>query len=347
MIKRQSNFEFLRIISMVMIVAYHLYIHGVYRIGLVSFDTHAWFLENTWNKFFSMLFVPGGEIGVGIFFMLTGYFLSEKDSTHFSRVVIHTVFYAVLSIVLSVSIILYNGGGKQFIGNLIRYVLFPCFEGNWWFVSAYIFLLMLVPFLNRIIKGKVFFFCIFYLYSASLLIGSPHFDIIKAVFFYEMGALFRFKNIKTRQNNFLQTILIFVVVWIFIVFLNVVLILYPDKKMIGKLVTAISSAFFVPAGVWLLFQSFSSITMEDNQIINNIAKTTFGVYLLHDSKVVRYIIWNPILKINDWQIEQKFFPLLVLMDVFIVFVICSIVDYLYQIFVEDKIFIKFGQYLKF
>ena len=349
--KRQSNFELLRIVSMLMIVAYHLYIHGVYRIGVVSFDTHTWFLENTVNKFFSLLFIPGGEIGVGIFFMLTGYFLCEKDSVHFSRVVIRAVFYSLISILISVAIIMYRGGAaptSDFIGNLLRYVFFPVFEGNWWFASAYLFLLMLVPFLNVFLRGEnrliIVFIC--YLYVASVLIGAPHFDVIKAVFFYTMGALFKSRRLKHNSKQIFLFVFLFFVIWLFIVFLNVGLLLHHNKMM-QKLLPFAISAFLVPAGVWLLFQIFSSMDIGYNEAVNKIASTTFGVYLLHDSKVVRHILWNPILKIADWQIYQSFFPIIALFEVFALFMICSIVDFMYQRVFEKRISGKFNKLLKF
>mgnify|MGYP002852928419 CR=1 FL=1 len=107
---RKSNIELLRIISMLMIIAYHLYIHGVRRIGLVSADLQNFLNDNVINKVFSMVFAPGGEIGVGLFFMITGYFLHSKTSGRVAKIFIRCVFYSLISILIILLNICMGGG---------------------------------------------------------------------------------------------------------------------------------------------------------------------------------------------------------------------------------------------
>ena len=58
---RRSNFELLRIVAMLMIIAYHLCGHG----GL-KFDASVFSVNHLWTDVFSM----GGKIGVNIFFLI-------------------------------------------------------------------------------------------------------------------------------------------------------------------------------------------------------------------------------------------------------------------------------------
>lgn len=66
--KRISNFELLRIIAMFMIVLHHAIVHGVWLSNKHIIMTPL--VDATIYNFFAM----GGEIGVYLFVMITGYF---------------------------------------------------------------------------------------------------------------------------------------------------------------------------------------------------------------------------------------------------------------------------------
>ena len=66
---RKSNFELLRIFSMVLIILYHLVLYGCGRAA----DSYS--LSNIIYSFFSC----GGKLGVALFIMITGYFMIDKD----------------------------------------------------------------------------------------------------------------------------------------------------------------------------------------------------------------------------------------------------------------------------
>ena len=72
---RESGVEGLRITAMVMIVAYHAYLHGIVEqniaLGSSSFDL------------FMLSLSPLGKIGVAIFFLITAWYLCERESPTF------------------------------------------------------------------------------------------------------------------------------------------------------------------------------------------------------------------------------------------------------------------------
>ena len=69
-LKRDSNFELLRIVSMFFIILYHLVYHSGYR-GSNIIDL---------NNFFLNLLNSGGKLGVALFTMITGYYMiKSKD----------------------------------------------------------------------------------------------------------------------------------------------------------------------------------------------------------------------------------------------------------------------------
>lgn len=61
--KRDSRFELLRIISMFLIIIYHYGLYG------------------NWNNssLKTQIFSPWGQIGVSLFVLISGYFLSTQD----------------------------------------------------------------------------------------------------------------------------------------------------------------------------------------------------------------------------------------------------------------------------
>ena len=73
--ERKSNFELARIVAMIMIVANHLVGHGIQHVSDANSAYQLWQTGSPINRLFASFFLPGGGVGVAIFFMITGYFL--------------------------------------------------------------------------------------------------------------------------------------------------------------------------------------------------------------------------------------------------------------------------------
>lgn len=95
---RQSNFEILRILSMLMIIGHHLAFHGIQH-GLVDRNAYeAYNAGSLVNKIVVAFLNTGGQIGVALFFMITGYFHIRKKQPSILKVVLESVFYGMFSI---------------------------------------------------------------------------------------------------------------------------------------------------------------------------------------------------------------------------------------------------------
>ena len=92
---RSSNFELLRIFAMLMIVAAHFAGHGIRHV-LVPELSSAWLSGSFANRLFTSFLIPGGKIGVGIFFVLTGYFMytAQYKASHLIKLVLQVYFYS-------------------------------------------------------------------------------------------------------------------------------------------------------------------------------------------------------------------------------------------------------------
>lgn len=356
---RSSNFELLRILAMLMIVAHHLAVHGVQHVLLsdIAYQTY------NVNKIAVNLLVPGGSIGVAIFFMLTGYFLSGKQKTSILKVALQTIYYGiVLSLILIFDVLLYRKFGVgysfaefslvQICGNFLRNIFIPV-SGNWWFVSAYALLVLVAPLINQFLGklNKTGFICFllatwFFWYSCQIVLIGAYASLGRAFFFYVLGSYYRLYAEQSEQKKMMWAYAI-----LFIIFWLLYALLCFKSSSLGKidkntvsaaqvfanvLISALQSAVLIPLCAWTLFSFFARIELKQSRFINTIAATTFGIYLIHDSNIGRQIIWNGILKVSDVQFASPYFPLIALADIVGVFAACSAIDFVRLRFVESK-----------
>lgn len=68
MVKRESNIELLRIVSMALIVLYHIMFHGV-----LQGETE---VSGNPDQLIALFMAVGGKTGVGIFVLISGFFFN-------------------------------------------------------------------------------------------------------------------------------------------------------------------------------------------------------------------------------------------------------------------------------
>lgn len=134
---RKSNFELLRIVSMVMIVACHYCYYGG---ALFEGSGMTWII--------AAFLKTGGKLGVTCFVLISGYFMCDKEYKISSvfRVALQTMFYSLLAI-----IIVHLFGGSTDIKTIFKEFFSPIY-GCYWFVTAYIGMYLISPFLNIILQ---------------------------------------------------------------------------------------------------------------------------------------------------------------------------------------------------
>ena len=146
---RQSNIELLRIISMFMIVISHYNFFGIVN------------NSNVFNKgsFFNQIISSGcilGDIGVGLFFSITGFFLCQQQKFIFPKKFFNTILYYSLISLVIVSIctlahIEVCMDEKNLVNLIIRTLFIPVTGSVWWFVTAYFALVLFSTQINRFI----------------------------------------------------------------------------------------------------------------------------------------------------------------------------------------------------
>lgn len=346
-IKRESNFELLRIIAMVMIVSHHLVNHGLFNNILTQNYGNLWAEGNLSNQIAACLFYPGGEVGVAVFFMLTGYFLCEKKQGSIKKIWLEVQTYGLLMVLFY---LISNIIGFKYIGisqeaifkNMLSYVLLPQMSGVWWFVTAYIMLILFLPILYNVEiklnkKGWICFIgCSwFFFYALSGYLYTKQYDLQIAITYFLIGAYIK-KYCKNERSNKLYNILFLVIAWTgysYGIYLTSggtntliplsIIRLWPVIKYI-----------FITLGSISLFLMFKQLKICSG-MINYISATTFGVYLLHDNIFARQWIWNGILNIPEMY-KENYFAIKVLLWTGIVFGVCAVLDRFRIQWIEPK-----------
>lgn len=139
--KRNSNIELLRVLSMLMIVAYHYAIMGFYAEDIMYSS----------NKSFVDIFGMGGKIGTDVFVMISGYYMVHSRLTLKKLLKLMGQLWFYTLGVLLVYVLVKGTGVLNF--SLIKLSFFPLLSSHYWFASYYVILLFLSPFINAMLHN--------------------------------------------------------------------------------------------------------------------------------------------------------------------------------------------------
>ena len=355
---RKSNFELLRIFAMVFIVGHHLALHGVQHVLCNSEAIQIYSNGNLINKICVAFLKMGGQIGVALFFMLSGYFnIQSKNSINtIKKIVSQCVFYGWFSLVLFLVAKCIGAGyslDNLVAGKYLLKVLFiPSTSGAWWFITAYLFLILISPILNQYILKftKKLYLCVLFIfwvfgYIFASMLTAEYYNIEKAIFFYIIGAYLRlFGNDNKKWCKYrIGLIIIFFGIATAVFYQIDSDVIKVNQYFLSALGDRILYYFYVaiivPLVSVLIFKKFESIEIGSVKYINMISRTALGVYLIHDSLIGRNIIWHEILKIDTILYQSKMFPIYVIFVVLGVLIICSMIDFI-RIILFERIIIK-------
>ncbi|WP_050698566.1 acyltransferase [Anaeromassilibacillus senegalensis] len=325
---RDSRFELLRIISMLFIIAGHYAYHG----GV---------LENSIgvNRVLGALAHAGVYIGVNCFVLVSAYFLLN---TKFSvkrvvKIEAQALFYSSLAFLIACFYFHDSITGKEAVK-----VFLPTIFREYWFVTAYIGLLLLSPFLNYVIQE----FTVNLPYYRNLLLVStlmfsmiPFFmptstpwgnDLLWFVHLYFLMGYLKNRDCqvtsKARSGGMLFGLCFFCSFVSSIVFIWIANGI-PVLNRVGVIsyLSLYKESPFQLLGAIGLFLLFANIKMRPSKWINRIAATTFGVYLIHDNPLLRTHLWQDVLHTGQFY-DSPFLGLHMIVSIAVVFLICSLVD---------------------
>ena len=322
---RQSCFELMRIVMMLLIIAGHFGSHGGFE-----FPSEGFCANRLWVEFFEV----GGNIAVNVFILLSGYFRIQSRGPKTAKLIqlwLQLFFYSIGIYFVFVL----AGRDPLSLGEIVRRAL-PVSFLKWWFASAYFVLTLFSPFLNRLLNSlgqkqylrllALMCFC----WCVMPTVTGQYFEsnnLIWFVFLYSLAGYLRLYGIRTRLSagklialaaacvalNYLTVVLFGFLSRTHPYFADKVFYFY-DFQRVPLLVISL-----------LVFLGFSRLPLKPSRFIRTVASAVFGVYLIHDHEYVRYFLWLDLFR-NREHAED---PLLILRfagEVVLIFVCCILLE---------------------
>lgn len=330
--ERSSNIELLRIFSMMLIIAFHY----VYKGGFV-FETV------TVNKIIVDIFTMFGEIGVDVFVLITGYFMIN-GSFRWKKVIYligEVQFYNILSI-----IILHNGKVIEALRSMSFQAFFPNIYELYWFVVCYLLIYIMSPYLNRLIKGmskkefeKLLVICLMLWCIIPTVFGMKVNDTERLLYYnrfiwlmvvYMLGAYIAMYQDETKILSYKAKNYLLGALGMLVLVSGMILLMEWKSVFFARIGITQATYFWRPNTiitiVWsmLIFLGFLKLQVPNMKIINTVASTTLGVYMLHDGRLVN-VLWNDIF-CNATHINSRFLIIHIGIAVVVIFSVGMLVD---------------------
>lgn len=336
--KRLSKYELLRIIAMYLIVLHHSIYHGVFYELTLSDRA-----QNNVNYSVASLLEFGGKVGVFIFVLITGYFMinSKISVKKIIKLWLPIFFWSVSSCLIS-NMILGHFDLREFIMSF-----FPIYFNQYWFMTVYVFMYCLIPFLNVVVNyinhnNKMLFlfivvgvFIIFPGFPKKITYGVYiNSQLADFCIVYCIGALVRKSEyLKKYKKMYVWPLISFLTCCVYFIltlvlsflaqrYNNPAFIYYSEKlKNAGAFLPLIES--------FSLFAWLGTSDIKYNKVINKIAGLTFGIYLISDSNAFRELIWIRLFHMNNYFGSPIYLMIVgTIVISAIVFVVCAILEWL-------------------
>lgn len=323
---RDSRFESLRIFAMFLIVLSHYSLETCWGVKELT----------NWEYLRTLFFQPFGQIGVDLFVMISGYFLSAKERSISSMVMKDIklwfkVFYYSIIMLLIVILISPSSITKE----TLLAGIFPITFNGYWFITSFFILMLIVPMINHFIltanRREVYFLFGIILFTSGvqsiLPIGfvpfgrSLNLGILIAA--YCFGSFVRVYKLK--MNPFISIILL--ITGLFVEYFGMI-------EFRWLTFTNGLPPFMVAITIFMLVATLPSFY---NRIINWFAASVFALYLIICNNFSNVVLWNKILHTSQY-VNHPLLPGIIITIVLITLTI--IVDQLY-IAIDNIFFRKF------
>ena len=340
---RKSNFELLRIFSMLFIILYHMILHGKILQNCVNNGVSTIF------NFLEYLVI----VGVNIFILITGYFQSKSNfkQSKLWQLINSSLFYK------AAIIIIFSSFGIIRLSKLeIFDELFILNLDEYWFIKYYFFLYCLSPFLNELINNlskekyrkllivSVIIFSIIPYITGMKAFPNDGYSLYNFILLYFIGAYFRkfcFEDnfiIKRFSKKLVRIVLL--VTFFSCAILNYLIVTTSYSlqninsifnEVFGNLISmniAYSNPIIMLQSL-ALFLLFSTFNIK-SKFINSISKCVIGVYLIHDNNFVRKELYK-FLHIDNRIITSYSFIFYSIGMALLIFAVCSLIEWFRQV----------------
>lgn len=345
---RKSNMELLRIFSIFMIIIFHC----AYKSGFnfsPGFSANQFLIKSFW-----ML----GELGVNLFMLISGYFMAcgQFKWKKLIRLLIEVMFYTQITLWFGNKLGIYalSGWKERFLS------FFPVLLNRYWFITAYLVVYILSPFLNllaqamnrrtyrKFLSTVLVLYCviptcmgIFYNTSETMLYYNR---LIWLIIIYFIG---EYLSIYNQYDKYIESIVRKRITKTIGITASIMLIsiVFIDRfhDFFEILGTTEAAYFWHPNTIPMVLLSiaiflwFQNCRLSYHPVINTAASTTLGIYLLHDG-ILSSWLWKTVFRCADYQ-NSPFLCIRILMAALIIFFAGAGIDLLRQ-FLEKHTLVR-------
>lgn len=293
-------------------------------------------------------------VAVNCFVLISGYFLVDSK---FNWMKVFKFESQILFYSISIFAILLILGKVDFNFKNVIYSLFPVCTNMDGFSTEYIMMYILSPYLNIFInnmnakqhKTLLIILVILFVIIPDLFcfMGTTYdfggaYGVVWFILLYFTGAYIK-KYVRIDEIKKQKYLITYVTLALLVPLSSICsMILYKITGIVKffefkQLFYSYNSILVYPASI-SLFVLFLSIDIKNsrlNKMILSLSSTTFGIYLIHDNRFIREILWKEIINPCKYANDANVFVALIL-SVLLIYLICSIIEkvraYLFNVY---------------
>ena len=338
---RSSNIELYRIIVMLLIVAHHYVVNSglssLLEVQAISFKSLYFYVFGMW-----------GKIGINCFVLITGYFMctSTISIRKFLKLLLEVLFYNVVIYAIFVL-----AGYEAFsVSTLFQRVwIFRVVSDG--FTTCFLLFYLFIPFLNKLIhsleRKEHLYLILLSLFIYSIIGSIPSFKVEYSylTWFFVLYIIASFIRIYDLPifHKFVGggTFLIVILTIGSVVVLRYISVLIGSSLQYYLVIDA-NKILAVICSV-ALFNYFRCIQIPYNKIINVVASSTFGIYIIHtNSQTMRDWLWKDVVGCVD-NYYSTHYMIYSIIWVLLIFVICFLLDQVRIHTVEKWFFVLYDK----
>lgn len=320
---RQSNFELLRIICMIMIVTWHALGHG----GAIN-NTDI----SGANFFVAHILKSLAVVAVNCYVLISGFFGIDSK---FKKKKVIDLYIQIIFYSIAISVLFWITNIEQITIEGIIKMVFPVITQTWWFMSVFLVLYLLTPYINKLLKSLtkkefstlLIILLLIFVVWPSLPLAKPMdkskgYSLYNFILLYTIGAYIK-TYYKDKKFNKYSTLLVYLSSSILLGLINISI-----SRVLGYNWGIYSYNYIlVYISSISLFLLFKEINIKSN-FINRLSSLTLGVYLIHDHVYVRKFIYGFLGYENSFNKDN--FIIYTFIVVGIIYFISSIIEYIRQ-----------------
>lgn len=342
-LKRDSNYELMRISSMFMIILWHILQHG-------HVETNATGLVSAIAFLLKAIVV----VHVNSYVLVTGYYQCKTKFKLKKLISLNNAswFYRVFFMILFLGIGYIEVGKVEFLQ-----MIFPIDFSAYWFVKTYLLLYCFSPFLNILIehlskkKFQILLCVSFMIFSVlptismqMIYYNAGGFSLTTFVLLYLLGAYYRnypieksrIFSVNTRRKNqlifFLLFIVFFIVNYLFFHLGTSMLGTGEITSYLGNTILLSNFSYdnpLVVIGALMYFFWFGTIHIK-SKWINKISSLTLGIYLIHENPYIKGYLYSKL----GFTTDKIYTGLKIFIKIFacaiLIFIVCAIIEWIRQ-----------------